>query len=94
VADLDALPPDAPPVLLSTGTLVGVGFDHPRLDTPALAMPVPRNGTLQPYATPWGTGPTPRLRGMKACFDTGTSQSFRAFVPRPLPSAEPPLAPP
>jgi superfamily II DNA or RNA helicase len=33
VADLDALPPDAPRVLLSTGKLVGEGFDHPPLDT-------------------------------------------------------------
>ena len=40
VADLDALPPDAPRVLLSTGKLVGEGFDHPPLDTLVLAMPV------------------------------------------------------
>lgn len=46
VADLDALPPDAPRVLLSTGKLVGEGFDHPPLDTLVLAMPV----TLQQYA--------------------------------------------
>jgi superfamily II DNA or RNA helicase len=40
VADLDALPPDAARVLLSTGKLIGEGFDHPPLDTRVLAMPV------------------------------------------------------
>jgi superfamily II DNA or RNA helicase len=50
VADLDALPPDAPRVLLSTGKLVGEGFDHPPLDTLVLAMPVSWKGTLQQYA--------------------------------------------
>lgn len=50
VADLDALPPDAPRVLLSTGRLVGEGFDHPPLDTLVLAMPVSWKGTLQQYA--------------------------------------------
>lgn len=50
VADLDALPPDTPRVLLSTGKLVGEGFDHPPLDTLVLAMPVSWKGTLQQYA--------------------------------------------
>lgn len=50
VADLDVLPPDAPRVLLSTGKLVGEGFDHPPLDTLVLAMPVSWKGTLQQYA--------------------------------------------
>jgi superfamily II DNA or RNA helicase len=50
VADLQALPPDAPRVLLSTGKLVGEGFDHPPLDTLVLAMPVSWKGTLQQYA--------------------------------------------
>lgn len=50
VADLDALPPNTPHVLISTGKLVGEGFDHPPLDTLILAMPVSWKGTLQQYA--------------------------------------------
>ena len=50
VTNLDALPPNAPRVLLSTGKLVGEGFDHPPLDTLVLAMPVSWKGTLQQYA--------------------------------------------
>ncbi|MDD5324652.1 MAG: DEAD/DEAH box helicase family protein [Polaromonas sp.] len=50
VSELDALPPDAARVLLSTGKLVGEGFDHPPLDTLVLAMPISWNGTLQQYA--------------------------------------------
>lgn len=49
-AELNALPPDAPRVLLATGKLVGEGFDHPPLDTLVLAMPVSWTGTLQQYA--------------------------------------------
>lgn len=50
ITALDALPSDAPRILLATGKLVGEGFDHPPLDTLVLAMPVSWKGTLQQYA--------------------------------------------
>ncbi len=50
VGQLEALPSEAPRVLLATGKLVGEGFDHPPLDTLVLAMPVSWKGTLQQYA--------------------------------------------
>jgi superfamily II DNA or RNA helicase len=50
IEQLEALPSEAPRVLLATGKLVGEGFDHPPLDTLVLAMPVSWKGTLQQYA--------------------------------------------
>lgn len=50
IAELNALSPEAPRILLATGKLVGEGFDHPPLDTLVLAMPVSWKGTLQQYA--------------------------------------------
>lgn len=51
IAELNALPPDVPRVLLATGKLVGEGFDHPPPDTLVLAMPVYYwKGTLQQSA--------------------------------------------
>ncbi len=47
---LNELPPDTPRVLLSSGKLVGEGFDHAPLDTLVLAMPISWKGTLQQYA--------------------------------------------
>ena len=50
INELNALPPEAPRILLATGKLIGEGFDHPPLDTLVLAMPVSWKGTLQQYA--------------------------------------------
>lgn len=50
IAQLDALPPESPRILLATGKLVGEGFDHPALDTLVLTMPISWKGTLQQYA--------------------------------------------
>jgi len=50
IEELNAMPSDAPRILLATGKLVGEGFDHPPLDTLVLAMPISWKGTLQQYA--------------------------------------------
>jgi len=47
---LNSIDPNSPRVLLSTGKLIGEGFDHAPLDTLVLAMPVSWRGTLQQYA--------------------------------------------
>lgn len=36
-------------VIIATGKFVGEGFDHARLDTLFLVMPLSWNGTLQQY---------------------------------------------
>lgn len=50
IGELNALPANEPRVLLSTGKLIGEGFDHAPLDTLVLAMPISWKGTLQQYA--------------------------------------------
>ncbi|MGB4407697.1 MAG: DEAD/DEAH box helicase family protein [Sphaerochaeta sp.] len=41
---------NGPKVLLSTGSLIGEGFDKPELDTLFLALPISWRGTLSQYA--------------------------------------------
>ncbi|MHB1606048.1 MAG: TOTE conflict system archaeo-eukaryotic primase domain-containing protein [Leptospirales bacterium] len=50
LCELEELDESTPRVLLSTGRLIGEGFDHPPLDTLVLAMPISWKGTLQQYA--------------------------------------------
>ncbi len=50
VSSLNTLSDEKPRILLSTGKLVGEGFDHPALDTLVLAMPISWRGNLQQYA--------------------------------------------
>ncbi len=46
---MNAVPVDAPRLILATGSYVGEGFDDARLDTLFLAMPISWKGTLQQY---------------------------------------------
>lgn len=50
MADLERLGETSPRVIIATGSLVGEGFDHPPLDTLALALPISWKGILQQYA--------------------------------------------
>lgn len=47
---LDAIPPEAPRILVATGKYLGEGFDDSRLDTLFLALPVSWRGVLAQYA--------------------------------------------
>ena len=43
------IPDDSELLVIATGKYIGEGFDHSRLDTLFLAMPVSWRGTLQQY---------------------------------------------
>jgi hypothetical protein len=84
IAELDALPPDAPRILLATGKLVGEGFDHPPLVPWSWRCPCrgrgPCNSTLAgcigstlPRQTCESS--TSWIRVTRPCFECGTSAS-------------------
>lgn len=50
MADLERLGETTPRVIIATGSLVGEGFDHPPLDTLALALPISWEGIVKQYA--------------------------------------------
>lgn len=43
IAQLDALPPEAPRILLATGKLIGEGFDHPPFESSISSTPATRH---------------------------------------------------
>ncbi len=49
LSKLDTLPEDSQVVLLATGKFIGEGFDHARLDTLFLTLPVSWRGTIAQY---------------------------------------------
>src|SRR6202043_3806840 len=49
-ARLGRIPGHEPRVILATGRYIGEGFDHARLDTLFLALPVSWQGTVRQYA--------------------------------------------
>ena len=49
MADIEALPPETPLILLATGGVAGEGFDLPRLDALLLTFPVKWEGLLEQY---------------------------------------------
>ena len=49
-AQLQSISAEEPCVILATGRYAGEGFDHPRLDTLLLALPISWRGTLRQYA--------------------------------------------
>lgn len=46
---LNSLPETEPSVLIATGKFVGEGFEHPRLDTLFLTLPISWRGTVAQY---------------------------------------------
>ena len=50
LAALEALPAEAPRVLVATGQFLGEGFDYPPLDSLFLAMPISWRGRVAQYA--------------------------------------------
>ncbi len=50
LAELEAVPPGEPAVVLATGRYAGEGFDQAALDTLLLALPISWRGTLRQYA--------------------------------------------
>ncbi len=92
VAELDALPPDAPRVLLSTGKLVGEGFDHPPLDTwssrclclgRARCSSTPGACTASTPARPTCGSSTSWTPAIRRCFPNGKSQKTMTSIRSP-----------